>query len=79
VTCHWILYCAITLLSAIFMWYVPYFLDAAERTRDEYSRMYAGTLHVLPPRNGNPRPNLLQIFFHVLFVANFCLALVIRS
>ena len=72
---YWILYCAVTLASAIFMWCIPYFLDATEKTKQDYLRMYAGTKQVLPPRKDNPRPNLLHLCFHVLFIVNFCLAL----
>jgi hypothetical protein len=75
---YWVLYCAVTLASAIFMWYVPYFLGAPEKTKQDYLRMYAGTRQVLRPRNDNPRPNLLHLCFHVLFTVNFCLALVLR-
>jgi hypothetical protein len=78
VTNYWVLYCAVTVGSAVFMWYVPYFLGATEKTRRDYSRMYAGTRQVLPPRNDNPRPNLLHVCFHVLFIANLFLALVVR-
>jgi hypothetical protein len=77
VTRYWIIYCAVTLASAIFMWYFPYFLGAAEKTKLEYARMYAGTRHVLPARGDNPRPNLLHLCFHVLFVVNFGLALLL--
>jgi hypothetical protein len=59
------------------MWYFPYFLGAAEKTKLEYARMYAGTRHVLPARGDNPRPNLLHLCFHVLFVVNFGLALLL--
>jgi hypothetical protein len=75
---YWVIYCGITLLSAIAMWYMPYFFGAKQKTRDEYSRMYAGTRHIFPARGDNPRPNLLHVFFHLLFVLNFALALVIR-
>jgi hypothetical protein len=78
VTSYWVIYCAVTLVSAIFMWYVPYFLGTTEKTRRDYSRMYAGTRQVLRPRKDNPRPNLLHLCFHVLFVMNFCLALLVR-
>jgi hypothetical protein len=78
VTNYWLIYCAVTLASAIFMWYVPYFLGATEETKRDYSRMYAGTRQVLRPRKENPRPNLLHLCFHFLFVLNFCLALVVR-
>jgi hypothetical protein len=60
------------------MWYVPYFFGAREKTRRDYARMYEGTLHILPPRGDNPRPNLLHICFHVLFVINLCLAVALR-
>lgn len=78
VTNYWVLYCAVTLASAIFMWYVPYLLGGSGKQKLEYSRMYAGTRQVLPPRDDNPRPNLLHVCFHVLFVVNFCLALAVR-
>jgi hypothetical protein len=69
-TDYWVIYCAVTLLSAIFRWYVPYFLGANKQVRKQYARMYAGTRQVLPPRAGNPRPNLLHLCFHVLFLLN---------
>ena len=78
VTSYWIIYCAVTLVSAIFMWYVHYFLGTTEKTKRDYSRMYAGTRQVLPARNDNPRPNLLHLCFHVLFAVNFCLAMAVR-
>jgi hypothetical protein len=75
---YWVIYCGVTLLSAITMWYVPYFFGADEKKKGEYSRMYAGTRHIFPARGGNPRPNLLHVLFHLLFVVNFALALVVR-
>jgi len=36
VTSYWVLYCAVTLASAIFMWYIPYFLGAPEKTKQGY-------------------------------------------
>ena len=78
-TSYWIMYCAVTLLSAIVMWYVPYFTGTNEKTKREYAAMYAGTRHVLPPRGDNPRPNLLHLCFHVLFVVNFVLAAAVSA
>jgi hypothetical protein len=75
---YWVLYCAITVLSAIAMWYVPYVFGASEKTKLEYSQMYAGTRQVFPARGDNPRPNLLHVLFHILFVVNFALAVMIR-
>jgi hypothetical protein len=72
---YWIVYCALTLASAVIMWYVPYFFGAKKQIKREYARMYEGTRHVLPPRGENPRPNLLHICFHILFVVNFLLVL----
>ena len=74
-THYWIVYCAITLGSAILMWWIPYFMGAPEKTRQEYLKMYAGTRQILRPRSDNPRPNVLHICFHVLFAVTFCLAL----
>ena len=78
VTNYWTIYCAVTLLSAILMWYVPYFLGGSEKLKQDYSRMYAGTRQVLPARNDNPRPNLLHLCFHLLFLVNLGLAVVVR-
>jgi hypothetical protein len=75
---YWIIYCAVTLASAIAMWYIPYLFGASEKQKREYSRMYGGTRHVLPPRGDNPRPNLLHICFHALFVINLLLVLAMR-
>src|SRR5208282_2720121 len=78
VTSYWVLYRGVTLASAIFMWYGPYFLGATEKTKRDYLRMYAGTRQVLPPRKDNPRPNLLHLCIHGLFIVNVCLALMVR-
>jgi len=75
---YWVIYCAITLASAIAMWYLPYFLGAGEKQKRDFARMYAGTKHILPPRGDNPRPNLLHVCFHVLFVVNFVLVVWLR-
>jgi hypothetical protein len=75
---YWIIYCSITLVSAMMMWYVPYFFGAGEQKSRDYERMYAGTRHILPPRGNNPRPNLLHVCFHVLFVINLGLAIALR-
>ena len=75
---YWILYCAVTVVSAIAMWYIPYLRGASETTKDEYARMYAGTRQILPPRGDNPRPNLLHICFHALFIVNLALAIWLR-
>jgi hypothetical protein len=75
---YWIIYCAIALLSAIAMWYIPYLRGASAKQKNEYLTMYAGTRHILPPRGDNPRPNLFHIGIHILFVLNFCLALTLR-
>jgi hypothetical protein len=75
---YWLIYCAVTVASAVGMWYLPYVLGTTEERKREYSRMYAGTRQVLPARGDNPRPNLLHICFHVLFVVTLVLATVLR-
>jgi hypothetical protein len=75
---YWILYCAVTVLSAITMWYIPYFFGASENLKRDYARMYEGTRHILPPRGDNPRPNLLHLCFHGLFIATLAIAVAIR-
>lgn len=74
VTQYWVIYCAITLGSAITMWWIPYFFGTNEKTKREYAEMYKGTRQVLPPRGDNPRPNLLHLYFHALFVTTLVLA-----
>ncbi|MGZ5041953.1 MAG: hypothetical protein ACXWG1_15200 [Usitatibacter sp.] len=78
VTDYWIAYCVVTVMSAVAMWYVPYLFGTSERQKDEYARMYAGTRQVLPARGDNPRPNLLHLCFHALFVVNLALVIAIR-
>ena len=75
---YWVLYCGITILSAIAMWYVPYFFGTTLERKRQYQKMYQGTRQVFPPRGDNPRPNLLHVCFHTLFAINFALVLVLR-
>jgi hypothetical protein len=75
---YWVGYCGVTVASAIAMWWIPYFFGASQKTKDMYSQMYAGTYQVLPPRGDNPRPNVLHLFFHALFVTTFALSLILR-
>jgi hypothetical protein len=75
---YWMIYCAVTLASAIAMWYVPYLFGTTEERKRDYSGMYAGTRQILPPRGDHPRPNLLHVCFHVLFAINFFLVLFLR-
>jgi hypothetical protein len=78
VTGYWVIYCAVTVASAIAMWYVPYFFGTTDEQKRDYARMYAGTRQVLPARGDNPRPNLLHLCFHALFVITLVLALALR-
>ena len=75
---YWVIYCGITVVSAAAMWWIPYFRGGSEKQNREYGAMYAGTKHVLPARGDNPRPNLLHLYFHVLFAATLGLAVVMR-
>ena len=51
---YWLIYCAVTAVSAIAMWYAPYFLGTTEEKKEEYRRFYAGTRQILPVRGDNP-------------------------
>lgn len=73
-----VIYCAITFASAAAMWYVPYLFGTSEERKREYATMYAGTKQILPRRGDNPRPNLLHVCFHVLFVVNVAIVLCLR-
>lgn len=75
---YWAIYCAVTVLSAIAMWYVPYLFGAEKQKVEGYTRMYEGTLQILPQRGENPRPNLFHVSLHVLFIVNLGLALSLR-
>jgi hypothetical protein len=75
---YWLIYCAMTLVFAIGMWYVPYLFGTTEEWKRDFAQMYAGTRQILPLRGNNPRPNVLHICFHILFVINFFLALALR-
>ena len=75
---YWLAYCAVTVLSAVTMWYVPYFFGASPEKKRYYALMYAGTHQLLPPRGDNPRPNLLHLCFHVLFAITLALAIFLR-
>ncbi len=75
---YWWVYCGITVVSAIAMWWLPYFFGTREETKRLYAAMYAGTKQALPARGDNPRPNLLHLFFHALFLVNLGLALWLR-
>ena len=76
---YWLIYCSVTFLSAVAMWYLPYLLGAPEAKKDEYRKLYAGTRQILPPRGNNPRPNLLHVIFHIVFVTTLSLALLIDT
>ncbi len=72
------IYCAVTVISAIAAWWIPYFRGADEKTKKLYADMYAGTRNILPPRGDNPRPNLLHLYFHALFLITLVLATALR-
>ena len=75
---YWIIYCAITVGAAVAMWYVPYFFGATAKQKTDYAQMYEGTRQILAPRGDNPRPNLLHVCFHLLFVANLLFIVILR-
>jgi hypothetical protein len=75
---YWVVYTAITVAAAFFMWWVPYLFGSSPKHAEEYRKMYAGTRHVLPARKGDPGPNLVHLAFHGLFLSTLVLALVLR-
>ena len=74
---YWLFFCAVTVLGAITMWWIPYFRGTDQKTKDLYSKMYAGTRQVLPPHGDNPRPNVFHLFLHALGATNLILAAVL--
>ena len=75
---YWMVYCAITVISAITMWWVPYFFGTSEETTRLYAEMYKGTRQALPARGDHPRPNRFHLLLHVLYAATLILALMLR-
>jgi hypothetical protein len=75
---YWIIYCTVTVFGAITAWWIPYFRGTDEKTKDLYAKMYAGTRQILPPHGENPRPNLLHLYFHALFLSTLFLSIVLR-
>lgn len=73
----WLIYCAVVVMGAIAMWWIPYFRGTDQKTKDRYAKMCAGTIQVLPPRGDNPRPNLFHVVLHSLGVSALILATVI--
>jgi hypothetical protein len=74
---YWLVYCAITVISAVAMWYIPYFFGPSEEHKRMYSPMYEGTRHILPARGDDPGPNVFHILLHILFATTLILALVL--
>jgi hypothetical protein len=77
VLAYWVVYCAVTVVSAITAWWIPYFRGTDEETKELYGKMYAGTWQVLPVRGDNPRPNVLHLYFHALFLCTLALSIVL--
>ena len=71
---YWVVYCAITVIWAIAAWWIPYFRGTDEATAELYAKMYAGTRQVLPAHGNNPRPNVLHLYFHGLFLSTLVLS-----
>jgi hypothetical protein len=73
---YWLVYTAITVVSAFSMWWIPYLFGPSQDHRNLYGKLYRGTWFVLPERGGDRGPNLVHLVFHALFVSTFVLALV---
>ena len=73
----WVVYCAVGVVGAITMWWIPYFRGTDQKTKDFYSKMCAGTIQVLPPHGDNPRPNLFHVVLHAVGATSLILALAI--
>jgi hypothetical protein len=75
---YWVIYCAVTVISAITAWWIPYFRGTDEKTEKLYAETYAGTRNILPARGDNPRPNVLHLYFHGLFLVTLVLATALK-
>ena len=74
---YWLISCSLAVMGAISMWWIPYFRGTDQKTKDLYSKMYAGTLQVLPPHGDNPRPNVFHLFLHALAAITLVLTVVL--
>lgn len=74
---YWVVYCVFTGMGAIQSWWWPYFRGTDEKTKELYAKMYAGTWQVLPAHGDNPRPNVLHLCFHALFLITLVLSVVL--
>jgi hypothetical protein len=74
----WLIYCAFVCIGMIQAWWLPYFRGTDDKTKNLYAKMYAGTWQILPPHGDNPRPNVLHLVFHTLFLITFVFALLLR-
>ena len=77
VTAYLVFYFSTTLLLIFLNWYLPYFFGASEKETADYEFLYGRTRQRLPPRNGNPRPNVLHAVLHILFVINAVLMILV--
>jgi len=75
---YWVIYCAVGVMGAISSWWIPYFRGTDEKTKELYSKMYAGTRQVLLPHGDNPRPNLMHLYLHAMGLISLVLAIVLR-
>jgi hypothetical protein len=75
---YWLVYCTVTVAGAMQAWWIPYFRGTDEKTKEMYAKMYEGTIQVLPAHGNNPRPNLLHLFFHSLFLTTLTLSVILR-
>jgi hypothetical protein len=74
---YWVIYNGITMVGAITSWWIPYFRGTDEKTKELYSKMYAGTWQVLPAHGDNPRPNVLHLCFHALALTTLILSVLL--
>ncbi|HEY3761293.1 MAG TPA: hypothetical protein VGN23_06055 [Verrucomicrobiae bacterium] len=74
---YWVVYCVMAGMGALTSWWIPYFRGTDEKTRQLYKKMYEGTIQVLPPHGDNPRPNLLHLCLHAIFVVSLPLVVIL--
>jgi len=72
------IYCSVAVLSMVGMWHIPYYFGTDEKTKHIYAVMYEGTKQVFPPRKDHPRPNLLHVYLHVLYITTFSISVALR-
>jgi small-conductance mechanosensitive channel len=66
--CYMLLYVLLFFILMWTSWYKPYLLGTTKEQEASYKKEYGSTIQVLPAHGHNPRPNLMHVILHGLFL-----------